>query len=245
MSPPYFLTYQNSKGNINHKQKLSDIERDQVRNFRQIRKIEAYKGQKHMPGFYYMRAMRELVAYESRLEMVTLLQLDYNPSTSWVISQPFILHYIVGKTEYTHVPDYLSITETDDVTVIDVKPKKFVNDKENQRAFEATASACSSAGWTYSVQSEPHLLFLENLRWLAGFRRHSPIIDLYAETLIETCQAKALPLRELVSSVGHPAVVRPILFHLLFHRSLWINMYAQFTNGSIIDLPRGAFSHGA
>lgn len=51
-----------------------------------------------------------------------------------------------------------------------------------------------------------------------------------------------MPLEELVSAVGYPAVVRPVLFYLLFHRLLEIDMRAQLTNKSVVELPKEAFS---
>lgn len=242
MARAFSITYQTLDKSLNIKVDLESAV-PLAAEYKQIREIRAYKGQKHMPGFYYMRQPRKLVAYESRLEMDILLQLDFNPATISVVSQPFILHYSDGDGEFAHIPDFLVLTDMGEIVIIDVKPKKYVNTSENKRAFRATAEACESVGWTYSVQSEPHRLYIENLRWLAGFRRFRPIVKVYTEPLIEACQEKALPIVELVSEVGYPALVRPVLFYLLFHGALEINMYAQFTNESLIDLPKGAFNH--
>ena len=216
----------------------------QVREFFKIRKIKVYKGQKHMPGHLYMTKTDSLIAYESRLEMFVLMQLDFNPATVFVVSQPSILHVADGEDGFEHFPDFLVVSAAEEVTVVDVKPKELTDTAKNARNFKATAAACELAGWNYAVQSEPDRLFIESLQWLAGYRRHLPTVDVYAEKLIEACEEKPLPLQELVSKVGPSALVRPVLFHLLWHRLLEVDMHAQLNNESPVDLPKEAFRNG-
>ena len=240
----YSLTYLDRRNVLHLKRQFDSLTMTQVREFSQIREIKAYKGQKRMPGHFYMTKTDSLVAYESRLEMFVLRQLDFNPTTVSVVSQPFILHVADGENSFKHVPDFLAVSAVEEVTVIDVKPKKFADKTENKRKFGATAAACELAGWSYSVQSEPDRLFIENLRWLAGYRRDLPTVGTYAEQLIEACEKKSLPLQELVSKVGPSALVRPVLFHLLWHRLLEIDMRAQLNNKSLVDFPKEAFRSG-
>mgnify|MGYP007082246919 CR=1 FL=1 len=46
--------------------------------YHSIRKIPAYKGQGHLPGFYWFSGINQLVPYESRLEMFTLMGFDFD-----------------------------------------------------------------------------------------------------------------------------------------------------------------------
>ena len=238
------ITHMDGRGVFHFKKNPASLTIEQIREFTQIREIKAYKGQPHMPGFFYMTRTGGLVAYESRLEMFALMQIDFNPSTIAVISQPFILHVTDGRDSFEHIPDFLTISTVKDITVVDVKPRAFVTKADNLRKFEGTEAACEVAGWNYSVQSEPDRLFIENLQWLAGYRRCPPTVNAYAEKLIEACEKRPLPLRELVSRVGPAALVRPVLFHLLWHRLLEIDMNAHLTNQSLVDLPKEAFRHG-
>ena len=181
------LTYMDSRGIFHLKKDLASLTTVQVREFSQIREIKAYKGQAHMPGFFYITRTKSLVAYESRLEMLILMQIDFNPSTVAVVSQPFILHAGGGKNSFEHIPDFLTISTAENIAVIDVKPKTWVTRAENLRKFKGTRAACEVAGWNYSVQTEPDRLFIENLRWLTGYRRRPPTTDTYAKKLIEAC----------------------------------------------------------
>ena len=81
------ITYVDDRGVFHFKKDPASLTVEQIREFTQIRESKAYKGQPHMPGFFYMTRTSGLVTYESRLEMLVLMQLDYNPSTAAVISQ--------------------------------------------------------------------------------------------------------------------------------------------------------------
>ena len=173
-----------------------------------------------MLGHFYMTRTDSLVAYESRLGMFVLMQLDFNPTTVSVVSQPFILYAADGEDGFEHIPDFLTVSVTEEVTVTAVKPK-LEDTAKNARNFKATAAACELAGWDYAVQSEPDRLFIENLQWLAGYRRHLPTVGTYAEQLIEACEEKPLPLQELVPKVGPSALVRPVGASARTPRSTW------------------------
>lgn len=67
-----------------------------------VRLPTAYKGQRHLPGYQWMSRMNAHVAYESRLEMTILLQLDFNKAVAHVTSQPFVLHYQHESKIYRH-----------------------------------------------------------------------------------------------------------------------------------------------
>ncbi|MEX2374244.1 MAG: hypothetical protein WD942_01495 [Dehalococcoidia bacterium] len=72
-----------------------------------VRKIASRKGQGNLPGYYWFSSVDRLVPYESRLEMFTLLQLDFSGEVVGVLSQPLVLHFEQrGKTIW-HVPDFL------------------------------------------------------------------------------------------------------------------------------------------
>lgn len=61
--------------------------------YHSIRKIPAYKGQGHLPGFYWFSGLNQLVPYESRLEMFTLMGFDFDGGVIGVLAQPLMLHY--------------------------------------------------------------------------------------------------------------------------------------------------------
>ncbi|GLV77082.1 TnsA-like heteromeric transposase endonuclease subunit [Streptomyces hygroscopicus] len=125
-----------------------------------------YRGQKHYSGTYWSATMRDHVIYESRLELARLLFADFDPSVRDIVAQPFLLKAVVGGEVCKHIPDYFLITEHGPV-VVDVKPSAPVV----AFTFAWTRQAVESRGWRYEVWSEPPEAELENIRFLAGYRR--------------------------------------------------------------------------
>ena len=55
--------------------------------------------------------------------------------------------------------------------MVDVKPQRRLADSTTVSTFEWTRAAVQSRGWGYEVASEPPKMELENVRFLAGYRR--------------------------------------------------------------------------
>ncbi|MFF3515970.1 TnsA-like heteromeric transposase endonuclease subunit, partial [Streptomyces sp. NPDC002573] len=130
-----------------------------------------YKGQKYYSGTYWSATMRDHVIYESRLELSRLLFADFDPSVRGIVAQPFLLKTVLEGKVRRHIPDYLLLTRQVPV-VVDVKPLHRLSKPEVAFTFGWTRQAVESRGWTYEVWSEPSAVELENIRFLAGYRRH-------------------------------------------------------------------------
>jgi hypothetical protein len=76
----------------------------------------------------------------------------------------------VKAKQRRHIPDYLLITNQGPV-VVDVKPARRLADPATVLTFEWTRAAVQSRGWRYEVASEPPKAELDNVRFLAGYRR--------------------------------------------------------------------------
>ena len=140
-----------------------------------VRVPPSYRGQRHWSGLYWCATTRTFIPYESRLELSRLLLLDFDPAVVAVGAQPFRLHFVQGAVEHSHVPDFFLRLTNGRERVVDVKPARQLLDPKVRPSFDATREACCVTGWDYQVQSEPDAVLLENVRWLAGFRR--PIHD--------------------------------------------------------------------
>lgn len=129
-----------------------------------------YKGQKHYSGTYWSATMRDHVIYESRLELSRLLFADFDPSVRGIVAQPFLLKTVLEGKARRHIPDYLLLTGQVPV-VVDVKPLHRLSKPEVAFTFDWTRRAVESRGWKYEVWSELPAAELENIRFLAGYRR--------------------------------------------------------------------------
>ncbi|MFK4155093.1 TnsA-like heteromeric transposase endonuclease subunit [Streptomyces fungicidicus] len=175
-----------------------------------------YKGQKHYSGTYWSATTRDHVIYESRLELSCLLFTDFDPSVRGIVAQPFLLQTLLEGKVRRHIPDYLLLTGQVPV-VVDVKPLHRLSKPEVEFTFDWTRQVVQSRGWKYEVWSEPPAVKLENVRFLAGYRRDwlfSPEVleelrDVDLDGVVLGQVAGCLP--------GHPEPqVRSAVHHLLW-----------------------------
>jgi hypothetical protein len=129
-----------------------------------------YLGQRHYSGAFWSSTQRDHVIYESRLELAVLLSADFDASVSAIVAQPFLLRAEVGGVTRRHVPDYLLMTDAGPV-VVDVKPRHRLDRPELAATFGWTREVVCRRGWRFEVRSEPPQARIENLRFLAGYRR--------------------------------------------------------------------------
>ncbi|MEY9997121.1 hypothetical protein ABIE67_009153 [Streptomyces sp. V4I8] len=158
--------------------------------------------------------------YESRLELARLLFADFDASVRGIVAQPFLLKSMVEGTVRKQVPDYFLLTAAGPV-VVDVKPHQRLAQPEVTATFAWTEQVVESRGWRYEVWSEPSTQLLENVRFLAGFRRGW----LFGPDLLDELRCADLdgvPLDEASKCVpGHPGPrVRAAILHLLWTHDL-------------------------
>ncbi|WP_371632182.1 TnsA-like heteromeric transposase endonuclease subunit [Streptomyces sp. NBC_01259] len=143
---------------------------DVLRSATPWRTFRWHRGQKHYSGSYWAATTRDHVIYESRLELARLLFADSDPLVQGIVAQPFLMTTVIAGGVCKHIPDYLLITGEGPV-VVDVMPFRRLSRPEVAFTFEWTRRAVECRGWRYEVWSEPAEEELENLRFLAGYRR--------------------------------------------------------------------------
>ncbi len=178
--------------------------------------------------------MNALVAYESRLEMTILLQLDFNKAVAHVTSQPFVLHYQYETKIYRHTPDFFVRYIDGNGEVVNVKPRQFVQKENNVRAFEACRDAAIEMGCAYSTRSELEAIYLANLGWLAGYRRPPAGLEIYVESIISAIDRPS-PIQEVLARVeANSALTQPVLYHLLWTGWLATDLYKRLSKQSLV-----------
>jgi hypothetical protein len=110
--------------------------------------------------------------------------LDFTPEVNGLLSQPFWLFWEEERGKrVSHAPDYFARCEDGRGLVVDCRPLDRI-DARSAAKFEATRTACVSAGWGYRVVGEVDAVRMANVRWLAGYRhpRHG-----VADGVVERC----------------------------------------------------------
>lgn len=183
-----------------------------------------FKGQKHYSGIYWSATTKDHVIYESRLELARLLFADFDPSVRHIVAQPFLLKATLEGKDRRHIPDYLLITDQGPV-VVDVKPLRRVSKPEVAFTFDWTREAVESRGWQYEVWNEPPQAKLENIRFLAGYRR-AWLFDTDLLDELRGADLDGVPLGRITSRIPRRAEpqVRSAVHHLLWTHELLVDL---------------------
>ncbi|GAA1159747.1 TnsA-like heteromeric transposase endonuclease subunit [Streptomyces hebeiensis] len=219
-SPDVTLSVRCRDGAVLEDRAWTTVSVDLLRSASPWRTFRWHKGQKHYAGTYWSATTQSHVPYESRLELARLLFADFDPSVHGIVAQPFLLKFAVEGKIRKHVPDYFLSTQRGPV-VVDVKPHHRLAQGETAATFAWTRQAVEARGWRYEVWSEPPAELLENIRFLAGFRRGW----LFAPGLLDELRRSDLdgaPLEAASQCVpGPPApCVRAAIHHLLWTHEL-------------------------
>jgi hypothetical protein len=181
--------------------------------------------------------MRDHVIYESRLELARLLYADFDPSVHRIVAQPFLLKAVLDGKVRKHIPDYLLVTEQGPV-VVDVKPLRRLSMPEVAFTFGWTRRAVEEKGWKYEVWSEPPTAELENIRFLAGYRRGwlfgSDILDALRDAELDGVALGAAT--RCLSDRPEPQV-RAALYHLLWMHRLKVDLGRPLDTSSVLRRP--------
>ena len=137
-----------------------------------------------------------------------------------ILAQPFLLKAKVDGKIRKHIPDYFLVTDHGPV-VVDVKPEHLLAKPTVAYTFAWTRRLVEARGWQYEVWSGAPSPELENLRFLAGYRRPW----LFDATLLDEIRGADVEGRtfgEVVRGlVGcDPAAARAAVLHLLWRGEL-------------------------
>lgn len=191
-------------------------------------------GQKHYSGTYWSATDDRHVIYESRLELARVLFADFDRSVHRICAQPFLLAKRSNGVERKHIPDYLLITDQGP-KVVDVKPAHRLSRPEVVDTFAWTRAALERRGWMYEVWSEPNEVELQNIRFLAGFRR-SYLFDRPLLVALRSIEPDGASIAEIIRTVPDwpPPVIRSTLFHLLWSQEFAVDLRQPLSPSSIV-----------
>jgi hypothetical protein len=197
-----------------------------------------HSGQKHYSGTFWSCTQRDHVIYESRLELGVLLLADFDLSVRGILAQPFLLRAEVGGVVRRHVPDYFLMTDSGPV-VVDVKPRRRLDRPEVAATFGWTRALVEGRGWRYDVRCEPLSVRLENVRFLAGYRRDW----LFDPALVKELRRADLHGASLsTASAARPGwpgpMVRAAVLHLLWAGHFITDLDRQLSGSHVLATAR-------
>lgn len=135
------------------------------------RQVRSRHGDAHYCGSYASATTGGFVIYESRLELARLLLADFDPQVRHIYAQPFRLVAGSGGRLRHHVPDFLLVTKAGTARLVNVKPAARLADPDIAEALAWPGVLAGRRGWEYEVWSGADVTLLDNVRFLAGYRR--------------------------------------------------------------------------
>ncbi|MEZ0367402.1 hypothetical protein C1Y40_00628 [Mycobacterium talmoniae] len=186
---------------------------------RPVRKFPCFRGQRNYPGLWWFATTGQHVGHESWLERDHLMLLDADPDVIGVASQPFRFCWGDGSC---HVPDFFARTADGLAVVFDVRADNRI-DAADEEVFAKSEITCRSVGWEYRRVGMIDPVRLANVRWLSGYRHPRVCRIGIAEELLGVF-SHPRPLLTGVGLVGDPVHVLPVLFHLLWHQRLAVDL---------------------
>jgi hypothetical protein len=158
------------------------------------------------------------VVYESRLELARILLADQDQDVVAIAAQPFVLEGFDGARTRRHVPDLLLGMADGALTVVDVKPANRLADAAVVAQMSWTREICIAAGWGFELWSGADPVLLENVRFLAGYRRPG-LVDAGLIPLVLDATAEPIGIGALERMLDAPrrwGLLRPVVLHLLW-----------------------------
>lgn len=191
-------------------------------------------GQKHYSGTYWTATEGRHVIYESRLELARVLFADFDRSVHHICAQPFLLTMRSNSVERKHIPDYLLMTDQGP-KIVDVKPARRLSNPDVEATFAWTRAALERRGWMYEVWSEPNGVELQNIRFLAGFRRLY-LFDPSLLAVLRSIDPDGSSIVEVIRTLTDwPApLTRSALLHLLWSQEFAVDISVPLRSSSTL-----------
>jgi TnsA endonuclease N terminal len=227
------VSYRSARDGHEKTLKLNDIASAALGGADPWRTFRWVKGQKHYSGTYWSATEAGHVIYESRLELARLLYADFDKKVNRIVAQPFLLTAKINGQVRRHIPDFLLLTDTGPV-VIDVKPQHRLADPKVSSTFAWTRTVVSARGWRYEVASEPPVIELANIRFLAGYRRPHLVDDALARQ-VRAAGIDGATLAGAMTQVGGPLPqVRATILHLIWTQEIVVDTTQPLTSRTML-----------
>ncbi|MFD8115693.1 TnsA-like heteromeric transposase endonuclease subunit [Streptomyces microflavus] len=205
------------------------------------RRVRAVHGMAHFSGDYASATTGGHIVYESRLELARLLLADFDPCVVGIYAQPLRMVARVDGKIRSHVPDFLLVTDSGTVRVVNVKPASRLEDPRVADALAWPGSLLEGLGWKYEVWSGAEPSLVENVRFLAAYRHRGVVPEADVERAWrEVVDGEELAVAERrLAGDCQPEEARPALMALLWSGRLTTDLVAGPLSGECVLRRRG------
>ncbi|MGW0754013.1 TnsA-like heteromeric transposase endonuclease subunit [Streptomyces sp. NPDC002587] len=200
------------------------------------RRVRSVHGQAHYSGSYASATTGGHVVYESRLELARLLLADFDPAVCGIFAQPCRLVAQISGSVRSHVPDFLLVMRSGTVGVVNVKPADRLQDPKIAEALAWPGELIERHGWGYEIWSGTDRVLLENVRFLAAYRRPGIVPGAEVERAWQyIVDGDPMAIAEQRLAAGRPVhEARPALMALLWSGRLTTDLTRPLSGDSVL-----------
>ncbi|TQR84344.1 TnsA-like heteromeric transposase endonuclease subunit [Mycobacterium hodleri] len=192
--------------------------------------------QRHIPVSAYSMTNGDIVSLESGLEHDLLRRVDRDPRVTRIVAQPLRVSW-AAPTRGSHVPDLLTVHDDGTATVWDVRALDR-HDEDFTTKSAITRDACLAIGWRYAVFTGLASIERLNHLWLHGFRRRPAWAGRVEEQVRRAASRPGATLGSVIASDDGTGELTSVLWHLLWHDDVTIDMAAQWELNTPVTVRR-------
>lgn len=183
--------------------------------------------------------MGRIVWYESLLERDYLFLLEIDPAVIFYQEQPLRIYYFLEGKKRRYTPDFL-IQRKHGKQIVEVKPKKKAMEQRYITLFRIVDEICWRDGYKFHVatdaviRSQPRL---NTAKFLYKYARTPlfPQHQIYCHELF--AREQEILLGEIIKFFASRDIGPQVVFALIFHGVLSVNLTELLSPNSIVRLP--------
>ncbi|NUU06438.1 TnsA-like heteromeric transposase endonuclease subunit [Leifsonia sp. C5G2] len=203
-----------------------------------MRDFSRRHGQVNKPVAFFSRTVGDLIACESQHERRFMILVDWNLDVVHIAAQPFTIDFPVGHELDSHTPDFVLITRTGGVVVVDVKWHTAAETADVLRRHAVVDKVLASAGIQHAVWVGAPQVITSNLALFASARVPEPTLAIIGPEVLKAARSGAR-VGEVVNQAAEflqvPApVVLVVLRRLLWDHELTIDLSRPFDTETIL-----------
>ena len=194
------------------------------------------RGYKQTVGNFSSCKMRTSVCYNSLVQKDFMYWLEFDPDVLSYNTPAISFDYYSNGKQKCYAPDF-QVVRRQKKQIIEVKPQKVIESDKYQRLYQFLSDICNETGWTFvaltesEVQREP---ILSNIKLLYRYERENFSVDEYRDCL-ETVRARVpASLTEFAQALNEQKIRQNVLFKLIFHHLVEIDLKQSINADSII-----------
>ena len=175
--------------------------------------------------------------YNSLLQKDFMYWLEFDADVLSYGTPGIVVNYQSNGKEKTHTPDF-QVVRYQKKQIIEVKSQKTVKSEKYIRLYQMLSGLYDETGWTFVVLTEAEIRrepILSNIKLLYGYVRESFSIDEYRDCGEIARSNIPASLAEIFQILDQHRIRRNVLFKLLFHHLVEIDIQKPITaNSSIV-----------